>query len=350
MSPRWRSLLARVLPWLVVPIILYWLARTVSLQEAWQILAGLDARLLLALILLNVLILVTLSGRWWLILRALGHRIPYLSLTGYRLGAFGISYFTPGPQFGGEPLQVALPEKHNQVPRTTAVASVTLDKSLELLVNFAFLAISVAVILRFGVISASTGLLAGLVALALLALPVLYLLAIWRGRTPLTGALRLLDHLPFPDNWRPRYRQARDGMQASETQVVTFCREQTGVLFLALGVSLFSWIAMVAEFWLALRLLGVTLSVPHVMVALAAARLALLAAVPGALGTLEASQVLVLGALGVNPAVGLSLGILIRLRDVFVAGTGLWWGTRKVRESGLKSDPAPASTHLGEIT
>jgi hypothetical protein len=43
-------------------------------------------------------------------------------------------------------------------------------------------------------------------------------------------------------------------------------------------------------------------------------------------GALEASQVLALGALGINPSTGISLSLLIRARDIALGGLGLWWG------------------------
>jgi uncharacterized membrane protein YbhN (UPF0104 family) len=75
-----------------------------------------------------------------------------------------------------------------------------------------------------------------------------------------------------------------------------------------------------------LRFLGLHLSLPQVMLALTAARLAFLLPVPAGLGSLEAGQVLAMGLLGVNPAVAISLSLVIRARDLFFGGAGLWIG------------------------
>ena len=56
-----------------------------------------------------------------------------------------------------------------------------------------------------------------------------------------------------------------------------------------------------------------------------AARIAFLLPAPGGLGVLEASQVLTFSALGLNPAVGLSLTLLIRVRDIALGTGGLLW-------------------------
>ena len=103
--PNKRRLLP-LLPWVIAPLLLAWVLRAVPLEEALAILRQISLAELLALALLNGLVLLSFSGRWWIILRSQGHRIPYLRLVGYRLAAFGVTYFTPGPQFGGEPVQV----------------------------------------------------------------------------------------------------------------------------------------------------------------------------------------------------------------------------------------------------
>ena len=79
-----------------------------------------------------------------------------------------------------------------------------------------------------------------------------------------------------------------------------------------------------------LRVLGLNLTPVQTISVLTAARIAYLLPLPAGLGTLEASQVLALGALGLNPALGISLSLLIRARDVALGGFGLWW-------AGLKS-------------
>ena len=66
--------------------------------------------------------------------------------------------------------------------------------------------------------------------------------------------------------------------------------------------------------------------VPQSVVVLPAARVAFLLPVPAGLGALEAGQVLAMQALGINPAVGIGLSLLIRSRDIIFGGLGLWWG------------------------
>lgn len=319
----WRWLL-----WLAALILLAGVLRSVSLAAVGAALGRLGTGPLLLLVAANGLVLLTFTGRWWLILRARGYTIPYPTLAGYRLAAFGLSYFTPGPQFGGEPLQVHLVKKHHHVPTATAIAAVTLDKLLELLANFTFLAGGVWLISRQQLFAAGVTGAMTVVVLLLLALPVVMLALLALGYAPLSNIMRLAA--PLAKRWTSAYQTALTVIRSSEVLVTTFCRQQPGTLALALLVSVVSWGTMIGEYGLMLRLLGAELDPAQMLVALTAARLAILLPLPGGLGALEASQVLAMTALGLEPALGLSLSLLIRARDVLLGGLGLWWG-------GLKS-------------
>jgi uncharacterized protein (TIRG00374 family) len=325
---QFRLLRLRYLLWLVVPLLFLWVLRSVPLKDSWTVLARIGLTQILILIVANVLVSLTLSGRWWLILRAQGHPISYLTVAGYRLAAFGVSYFTPGPQFGGEVIQVHLVQRRHQVARSTAISAVTLDKSLELLVNFAFLAGGIACILLWQVFPGVEVRQATILPFLLLALPIGFLLAIWGGRHPVSGPLKvivgqkLLGDVP----WLSRHRKVYQAIRDSEEEATRFCQESPLTLMQAFLISLVSWVAILVEFWLMLRVLGLNLTPIQVISTLTAARIAILLPLPGGLGTLEASQVLALGAFGLNPAAGISLSLLIRVRDVALGGLGLWWG------------------------
>jgi uncharacterized protein (TIRG00374 family) len=331
-----RLLRPRYLIWLAAPLLLIWVLRSVSLRDAWAVLAGLGLAQILILLLANALVLLTLSGRWWLILRAQGYSVSYLTLVGYRLAAFGVSYFTPGPHFGGEPFQVHLVQRRHQVPRPTAISAVTLDKSFEMLSNFAFLTGGIACILWWQVFPDLVGRELIIFPLLLLALPVGFMLAVWSGRHPISGFLRVSANL-FPQRAWPndipvlsRFQDVGEAIRESEDQATQFFRGSPVALVLVLLISLVSWLTILGEYWLMLHVLGLNLAPVQAISILTAARLAILLPLPGGLGALEASQALALGSLGINPAAGISLSLLIRIRDVALGGLGLWWG-------GLKS-------------
>ena len=83
---------------------------------------------------------------------------------------------------------------------------------------------------------------------------------------------------------------------------------------------------MIAEYSLALRVLGIQLEPAQVIIALTAARIAFLLPIPAGLGALEAGQVAAMQMLGVEPALGISISLLIRARDLSLGVLGLWLG------------------------
>lgn len=332
------SRILRALPWLLAIALVLWIISTVSWTETAAALRNLNGWELLALAVANALVLVAIAGRWWLLLVAQGHRLPFRRVFGFRLAAFGLSYFTPGPHVGGEPLQVILVEREG-VPRPDALAAVALDKALEFAVNFTFLLVGLLFILRWRIVPAESGRQAIGGAAVLLALPLAYLLASGWGRSPLGWLFERLGRLPpmsLSLRWRNTMASFARAAAAGETQIAALFREAPLYLVAALALSVVGWLLMLVEYWLMVAFLGVRMDFRQLITTLTAARVAILLLLPAGLGALEASQTVAFSAVGLNPSVGLAASLLIRARDTALAAVGLWWGTRQVR---LGSEP-----------
>jgi uncharacterized protein (TIRG00374 family) len=333
--------------------------RRVPLDQVGATLRGLALWQIIVLLALNALIVLSFSGRWWLILRALGQHVPYLSLSAHRLGAFGVSYFTPGTQFGGEPLQVYLIDQGHAVPLSAAITSVTLDKTIELLVNFSVLAAGVIILLlaQGTILPVILPGLAAHGALAfsalLLAVPAAFLAAVWAGARPVGRSValisRLLGSADGPrQGWRarlaPAVLRAGEALSAVDELATAFFRHHPRAVVLALIISIVSWMGMLAEYWLMAGFLGARLTLLQAILALTAARVAFLLPLPGGLGALEASQALAMSALGFDAALGVSLALLIRGRDMLFGVIGLGWAAaeiRRLRSSEKRCKVAP---------
>lgn len=299
--------------------------RNIPVQGLFEAFANLQPAALLVLGGLNLAVIFLLAGRWWLILRAQGHNRSLLQLTGYRLAAFSIAYFTPGPQFGGEPLQVHLLHTREGVSSSNAIASVSLDRLIELIANFSFLACGLFVILQSGLLGNLPFGQALALTLVFLCIPILYLAALARGKKPIAGILKRFN--------RPKWHGASQVVEETEHLVGIFCRQKPLALLSTLALSMLIWVLMVAEYALLLNYLGFTVSLPQAIIALTAARLAFIVPTPGGLGAFEASQVLAAEALGFSPLSGLTISLIIRGRDLLVAGAGLWLSAIYMKQS-----------------
>jgi glycosyltransferase 2 family protein len=309
--------------WLLAVPLGYIAIRVLPWREIIQILRTLTAPELIAILALNGLILLLFGARWWLILRASGHTIPYVKLSAYRMAGFAISYFTPGTQFGGEPLQAYLVQSRHKVPTGTSVAAVTLDKLLELIANFTFLALGVLLIVGYGLIPGLTnpGLAAWIGVLLLVALS--YPLVLFSGRLPLTA---LVQRVPDRVWFHPLLKKLSVLAAPTERQILVLFRKRPLLFLWALLISTLVWGLMLFEYWLMCYFLGAKLTALQAVAGLTATRVAFLTPLPGGVGLLEAGQALAMKAFGFPGALGISLSLLMRVRDLGVGLFGLWAG------------------------
>jgi hypothetical protein len=313
----------RIALWVAATVLLALALRGLDLPAIGRTLGRLGPLQITILLAVNCGVVAALAGRWWAILAADGFRLPYLAATLYRLVGFGITYFTPGTQFGGEPLQVYLVHRRHAVPQATAVAAIALDRALELIANFGFLALGLSVVIRQGIYPQGTAALLALAAVALAAIPAVYLVGAWTGHSPGSWVLRRISGSEPPVGWRMHLRAL---VAETESEVSRMARTRPAGLIAGLGFSLLSWALLLAEWWLVLAYLGVPLDPARLLAVVTATRLALFVPIPGALGALEASLVLALSALGFTGEQALGVALVVRVRDLAFAGAGLWLG------------------------
>ena len=294
--------------------LVYFALRNAPLIEIWNSLKNLQLWQILALLGINAVIYLLISLRWWLIVHAEKKDVSFLPLLATRVAVFGVSYFTLGPQIGGEPLQVLYLERKYGMTYTRATSTVVMDKLLEFLANFILLSFGLTAILQAGILSANGSRpilsLSGLIILLLW--PPIHIAFMYNGKYPVSAILR-----KFSNNKAVRF------IAASERMAGTFCRRHFSSLISAIFVSVLAALGMVSEFFLITSFLGIHLSFWQTIAAWTAGWLAFLVPLPGGLGALEASQVIALGAFGISAASAIGVTLLIRARDLLIGGLGL---------------------------
>ena len=317
----WRGLL------LVIGLILAWLAsRGMPWAQALGQVTGMGAGALLILLGLNMVMLPLMTIRWWQLLRALGSPVRLRSVCAYRFAGNAVSYLTPGPHFGGEPLLVYLLRKRQGIPLPAAATSVALDRILELLASIVVLSISL-IMLTVTASGPFAGRWALPLAVILAAAVAALLAALYMGKRPLSRIFHWfmqvcgMAHDP-PTGFAGRLLEAT--MQG-EILTEALLRRHRLAFLLANLCSLGHWLGVFIEFWLMAALLGHSLSFSQLLTVVIAARLAFLTPLPAGLGVLESALPWVTAALGMGSVPGLGLCILIRVRDILfsLAGLGL---------------------------
>jgi glycosyltransferase 2 family protein len=308
----------RLLLVIVLGLLLWWVVQNAPMAEIWVTIRGLKLWQIGILLCANTLLYILVTLRWWIIARADAKHIPFLPLLGVRVSVFAVSYFTLGPQVGGEPLQVLFLQRKYGLTYTRATAAVLMDKLLEFLVDFILLGLGLTAIFSAGALSESKSVFSWeMIGLVLLMLwPPIHIVLLYHRKYPLTALVRAIPF--FPTN-----AKATRFLRAAEWLAGNFCRRHLRNLLGALAVSILAGAGMVCEYALMASFLGIYLPFWKTVAAWAAGWLAFLMPLPGGLGALEASQVFILGVFAISNAAAISLILLMRGRDLLIGGLGL---------------------------
>jgi hypothetical protein len=303
--------------------------KTLALVQPWQVAVVLA---------INILFHILMGLRWWFLARDDVKPVRLVDMVLVRLSAFGISYFTPGPQLGGEPLQILFLRRQHGASLARAAATVIMDRLVELLAGFIFMLLGIASLLREGLLhNVASVSPAVLIPLALLmGWPLAHILLLGGGFYPISRLLRLM---PAPRALRKFWRLTR----AAEHLAGGFCQRRPRAVLAGLAASLLAPILAVMEYALITSFLGMRLTPGQVMAGWTAGWLSFLVPLPGALGALEGSQIIALGSFGITRAAALSAALLLRSRDVLFGGAGFVLAARFLHQAGLRRPSADAA-------
>src|SRR5687767_12132523 len=126
-APPRRRVFRFLLIYLVLGLLLYFALRHAPFAEIWNALKGLQLSQIGLLLIINAVVIASMTARWWIIIRAENPSVPFFPLIGYRLSVFGVSYFTLGPQVGGEALQVLYLQRNHGLSFARATSAVLMD-------------------------------------------------------------------------------------------------------------------------------------------------------------------------------------------------------------------------------
>lgn len=267
----------------------------------------------------NMLVIIFFGWRWYVILRVMQPTTNVWRLCLHRLGGFGVSYFTPGPQVGGEPVQLGLLHQDG-VPTAIGLASIGIDKLVEISINLLFILFGLIVIVNANIPLTNRYWGVGISVIGL-GVPLALLGAMWHGVTPLSNGLRAIQ---LTQRF-PRLKHLVQVIEHSEANMVTFLQTHPRTTLSAFGISCISWVGLLVSYWLMAYFIGIQLMPMELISLLMAQQIAFLLPLPGGLGALEASQTFMFGLLGYDPSIGITLSLLMRVRDVTFGLLGLGW-------------------------
>jgi uncharacterized protein (TIRG00374 family) len=244
--------------------------------------------------------------------------VPFPALMGMLLAGDAVNNVTPSAVVGGEIVRISMLRRH--VPTPTAAGASALAAMAQHVAQMLFVVAGSAVALQTAPEGPFRTVLAAVASVAALAAAIPILLA--RSRGTWHAVERRLDRT----RWWNRLKRGREaGWTAFVDTMLGALERRPGDFALAVALYGAGWLVGAAEAWLVLRLLGAPIDVRQAFVieALSLAIEALFFFVPAKMGTQEGGKFVVFRALGLDPAHGIALGLVRRLRELAWAAVGL---------------------------
>ncbi|MEZ5492919.1 MAG: lysylphosphatidylglycerol synthase transmembrane domain-containing protein [Gammaproteobacteria bacterium] len=317
MKKHWKTI--NLALWLLALILVVWTLRQLPFDEMLAQLGGLSVGNWLLWTAINLLILYLSVKRWQLLAMSLDCRLSLPRLFRLRQAGSTVSFLTPGPHFGGEPLQLYWLHSHFHLRLHRAAAMLGLDRLLETATNLAVLLAGVLMLLGTAIMPAAewlqiSAILAGLLSLMLVGTGLLF-------RHPTWLAKRIRRLVPG------RTEAESSGREGGWSALVNLLQNNLSWrhprLWLALLLALAGWAGLLLELLVLLRFLGLSPTLSDVVLIMVGMRLAMLLPAPGGIGTIEASLLWSFSFLGLPMTAAAGLIAMNRLRDAVVLLIGL---------------------------
>lgn len=283
------------------------LIRQAGAQNVWDTLKGVRPQWLVVWLAVEAVIFVGFSARWRALLRGLGADLPLRRLVGVRMAGLTVGTLTPGAKLGGEPLRAYLIARDG-VPGGPAIASVAVDRSLELVANIVFAVGYCALFALRDQQTASRVLVVVVVsALAFVIATGLVVRRLHRGHSIVPR--RLIAVFEKLGSSEDAIRRTDDALRE-----LLFARRR--LLVGALAASLVLNAIILLEYAVLFIAFGIWPTLPDLAGALLGVGLAHALPVPASLGALEGAQAAVFGLADDDPRLAIVAATAARVRDI----------------------------------
>lgn len=307
----------RTLSWLIALTIVLWLIHDLPFDAIFETITNLTVTQWLYWSCINLLIILVFVWRWKVLAKGLELRLHFSDLLLLRQAGQSISFITPGPQFGGEPLQIFLLWKKYLISPGESVLAVAADRAFELWTNFFVLLLGIVVLFFTQTALADWLSIALVIALVISLLSLSIWLLIHYSDTLETNFNKLTH------KWLSSKRLTEVNFQLSNTtESLSKLLTNKVALISALLLSIIGWLLTFLELYLVLSFFDIHLNISQFVLLLVAMRLAFLLPLPGGFGTLEASIFWSFTVLALATNTAAALLALIRFRDIIVLGAG----------------------------
>ena len=303
-------------------ILIYYNYSKFGITDVFEAFKNFTPTLLLTYASAVILIELFLVVRWNIILNSFKLKVPFHNLFLYRMSGYAVGYLSPQAHIGGEPVRALLLKRHN-IKFKKGISTVLIDKSMQITTDVLFATLGAfSLILHFSISRKTTALIIGFI-LAWVLLLIFYFYCMIKKKPFFSAVLNLKVLKKFKS-----MRKLKKDVLEVEHIIHTFYVEHRKSFLKVVFINLFLYTLMVIEYSSAIALFGFTPSFYTTFIVMGGVAFSYSFPVPMALGVLETAQVSALGILDLNKAIGLSISILVRLKDVMrtlIGGLSLFY-------------------------
>ncbi len=344
--PRWARILMECA--LLGALVLLF-ARVLDWKDIGDILRRITLRVVITIIAFQLLLQAMGTFQWSLILREAGiHRGPWHTFWS-RVSGFAITYLTPSMYFGGEPVRASV-YKDCTMSYERLYATIALDKYIELSSKFPCIIAGFALLVFLihpGTVLVSV---AGVIILVMVGFFVFLLVKLFSSRTFIVTFFKRLIRPLARVNPRIAVRVSRAIKEFARDVHELITRRQTFVLAMGTGVAVA--LVEVLQTWYILWVISPVWSVSdrsvQSFVIFATVFIqALIGLLPGNLGGMEGTHLVVFSILGIGSTPSLVYTIILRIGQATVTGLGILyiiaWRIRRARSRSMRPPDGSAA-------
>lgn len=290
---------------------------TFSFREVLASFKNFEFKYVIGFLCASLFIQAMLTLRWMVVLKYQGIKLNFWKASLYRLAGYSVSYLTPGPRVGGEPVTAALMRREG-VEFKNALSGIGIDKVIETACSGIFFVFGGLIVLMTVNLPESVKLTLTIV-LVLFSLIISYFIyKLSRGEYFFSHLFRVirLHKVSF-------LKKFEQNIEFFEDLLVSFYKHKKLYFFATIFISVLTWIGMYFEYQCLAYILGIQIGVDKIFLIVSFVGVAMLTPVPMALGTMEAGQIGAFAIFGVKKSSAIALSLMVRARDLIIVGIGL---------------------------
>lgn len=258
---------------------------------------------------------------WYMIIDAKNNEISFANVFSISLSGFAINYITPFVNLGGEPYRIIALKDH--LGLSNSVSSTISFTMLHQLSHFFFWLTAIVVVFFLFTISS------GIEAILFITFAVLLILIVFffsrHKRGIFESLLRILSKLPFKKILYNKIIRKEEILLKIDQEIREFYKGKKRIFYLALLIEFTARLISSLEYYFILKAVGYEPTFMDAFLINAGASLIMniLFFIPMGLGTREGGLVLILEGLKYASGVGVYVGLINRIRELFWILIGL---------------------------